>query len=68
VLRLTGDPAQTVKEMGNSLAQLDRHYNSRADSVTQEVAKEYFEVMPPSLPSQVIELAQQPAQAAILNG
>ena len=68
VLRITRDPAQVVKEMGNSLAQLDRHYNSRADSVTQEVAKEYFGIMPPPLPAQVIELAQQPMQAASLTG
>ncbi len=55
-LRLTGDPGQVVKEMGNSLAQLDRHYYSRADSVTSEAAKQYFAIMP-SVSAEVVPLS-----------
>jgi hypothetical protein len=54
-LRFSGDPAETVKQMGNSLAQLDRHYNSRAESVTKEAAQEYFSIMP-SLSAKIIPL------------
>lgn len=61
-LRLCGDPAETVKQMGNSLAQLDRHYNSRAESVTPAAAKEYFAIAP-SQPAEVISLNQTPPQA-----
>jgi integrase len=56
-LRLTGDPAQVVKEMGNSLVQLDRHYSSRADSVTPKAAQEYFSIVP-ALPAEVVPLPQ----------
>jgi uncharacterized membrane-anchored protein YhcB (DUF1043 family) len=47
-LRLSGDPAEVVKQMGNSLAQLDKHYASRSDAVTQESAAAYFAIMPES--------------------
>jgi len=45
-LKLHGDAAETVKQMGNSLPQLDRHYSSRSDSVTREAAAEYFSIVP----------------------
>jgi len=45
-LRLSGDPGKTTAEMGNSLAQLDRHYHSHAKAITREVAERYFAVMP----------------------
>lgn len=45
-LRLRGDTAETVRQMGNSLVQLDQHYSSRADSVTREIAQEYFAILP----------------------
>lgn len=45
-LKLHGDPAETVRQMGNSLQQLDRHYNSRAHTVTKESAREYFNILP----------------------
>lgn len=45
-LRLSGDPAETAKQMGNSLVQLDKHYNSRAKSVTPESAKRFFSIVP----------------------
>lgn len=54
-LRLFGDPAETVKQMGNSLVQLDGHYSSRAESVTREAAQEYFAIMP-SLSAGVVPL------------
>jgi hypothetical protein len=31
--------------------------------VAQQVAQEYFSIVPPSLSAQLIELAQQPSQA-----
>jgi hypothetical protein len=45
-LRLSGDRGKTMAEMGNSLAQLDRHYHSHARAITREVAKRYFAVLP----------------------
>ncbi len=45
-LRLSGDPGKTTAEMGNSLAQLDRHYHSHAKAVTREVAERYFAIVP----------------------
>ena len=45
-LRLSGDPGKTTAEMGNSLAQLDRHYHSHAKAITREVAERCFAVMP----------------------
>jgi integrase len=54
-LRLYGDPAETVKQMGNSLVQLDGHYSSRAESVTREAAQEHFAIMP-SLSAEVVPL------------
>jgi len=68
-LRLTGDPAETAKQMGNSLTQLDRHYNSRAKGVTPETAKRYFAILPPTeadnlIPMPKQEAASEPASAA----
>ena len=60
-LRLIGDPAETVKQMGNSLAQLDRHYNSRAESVTPEAAEKYFSILPPTEIDNLIPMPQQEA-------
>ena len=72
-LRLTGDPAETVKLMGNSLAQLDRHYHSRADSVTPEAAEKYFRIMPATEAGIVIPMptpgpAAEPTPAASAAG
>jgi integrase len=68
-LRLTGDPAETTKQMGNSLAQLDKHYNSRADSVTPQAAAKYFGILPSTeadnlIPMPKQEAASEPASAA----
>ncbi len=62
-LRLSGDPAETVKQMGNSLAQLDRHYNSRADSVTPETAERYFAIFPPTNAENLIPMPEPDAAA-----
>jgi integrase len=62
-LRLTGDPAETAKQMGNSLTQLDRHYNSRAKGVTPETAKRYFAILPPTEADNLIPMPKQEAEA-----
>jgi hypothetical protein len=62
-LRLTGDPAETTKQMGNSLTQLDRHYNSRAKGVTPETAKRYFAILPPTEADNLIPMPKQEAAA-----
>jgi len=45
-LKLHGDPAKTVDIMGTSLAKLEKHYRSRSDAATREVAAEWFEIYP----------------------
>ncbi len=45
-LALFKDAPALVKQMGTSLAKLERHYWARAASVTVEDAKEYFAIMP----------------------
>jgi integrase len=45
-LKLHGDPALTVRVMGNSLDQLEKHYASRSEAVTREVAAEWFDILP----------------------
>jgi integrase len=47
-LKLHGDPLLTARIAGNSLAKLQRHYVSRADSVTKVLAEAWFDVMPPA--------------------
>ncbi len=59
-LRLTGDPGKTTAEMGNSLAQLDRHYHSHAKAVTREVAETYFAIVP-KLEAKVVQAATMQA-------
>jgi len=61
-LKLHGDAAETVKQLGNSLPQLDRHYSSRADSVTKESAAEYFSIVP-TKSAKVLPIKAAPAAA-----
>jgi integrase len=45
------DPRATVKAMGTSLQKLEKHYMSRADTVTSDTAKEWFEIAPSTEPN-----------------
>lgn len=44
--KICKDPGAVTKAMGNSLAVFDRHYSSRSDAVTEEVAKAWFAIVP----------------------
>jgi hypothetical protein len=45
-LKLHGDPVSTLKAMGTSVHNLQKHYCSRSDAVTKEVATEWFNIFP----------------------
>lgn len=45
-LKLHGDPALTIRVMGNSLKELDEHYSSRSEGVTRSIASEWFNIYP----------------------
>jgi integrase len=45
--KLHGDPHATITAMGTSLEKLNRHYMSKAQIVSKELAKEWFSIMPP---------------------
>ena len=45
-LKQTGDPMLVARIMGNSLQKLQRHYVARSESITKEMAAEWFAVVP----------------------
>ena len=45
-LKMCKDPAEVVKAMGNSLTEFERHYWCKATSITDAVAKEWFDILP----------------------
>jgi len=50
------DPGGVVKAMGNSLKDLERNYWSKADSVTDAVAADWFNIVPET-PGNVIQMS-----------
>lgn len=61
--KLYGDPHATVTAMGTSLEKLNRHYMSKAQIVSKELASEWFSIMPPT-EENVLQMpkAEPPAQ------
>jgi integrase len=57
-LLATGTPSREVaSQMGSSLQQLDRHYNSRSLTITRATAQEYFDIRPGDAEAQPVPLA-----------
>lgn len=44
--KLTKDPGEVVRQMGNNLKDFERNYWNKADSVTDEAATEFFGIVP----------------------
>jgi hypothetical protein len=40
------DAGATVAAMGNSLAKFQRHYWNRSNTITEDVAREWFSILP----------------------
>jgi hypothetical protein len=62
-----GDNVQAIaKAAGNSLVQIERHYWNRDESISAEVAKEYFSIIPP-IEENVVLMPQREAMASPLK-
>ena len=57
-----GENVQTVaKWAGNSLAQIQKHYWNRDEAITEDIAKDYFSVLPPNVDENVMPQAHPEA-------
>lgn len=57
-LALFKDAANTVRQMGTSLAKLEKHYWARAENVTTDQARDWFSIRPEDS-SNVVSLRQE---------
>ncbi len=53
--KITKDPGTVVAAMGTSLAKFERHYWNKTKTITEAVAKAWFDILPPA-PANVIAM------------
>jgi integrase len=63
--KLHGDPHATITAMGTSLEKLNRHYMSKAQIVSKELATEWFAIMPPT-EENVVQMPQSESPSSTI--
>ncbi len=68
MLALEKDAPALVREMDNSLRQLESHYWARSESITKQQAEDWFNVLPDVVPNVVnLDVAQSEATAKAVS-